>query len=144
MEMRVALYRAAAADGATVTPEMREAVRYAAARVPVAIVSGAARADVELVVGAANLREAIAVVITAADVEHGKPDPAGYSLALERLGVAPSDGLAIEDTEAGVAAAKAAGLRCVGLLGTLPADRLGQADELIERVDLELMQRLLD
>jgi HAD superfamily hydrolase (TIGR01509 family) len=144
MEMRVALYRAAAADGATVTPEMREAVRYAATRVPVAIVSGAARADIELVVGAAGLREAIAVVVAAADVENGKPDPAGYSLALERLGVAPGDGLAIEDTEAGVAAAKAAGLRCLGLLGTLPADRLGQADELIERVDLELVQRLFD
>jgi beta-phosphoglucomutase-like phosphatase (HAD superfamily) len=49
----------------------------------------------------------------------------------------------IEDTEAGVLAAKAAGMRCLALLGTMPPERLAAADELIERLDLELVRRLL-
>jgi beta-phosphoglucomutase-like phosphatase (HAD superfamily) len=54
------------------------------------------------------------------------------------------DVLVMEDTEAGVASAKAAGMRCFAVLGTLSPERLSQADEIVERIDLPLMQRLLD
>ena len=54
MAERVDRYAAEAADGATVIEPLREAVRYAAARVPVAIVSGAFRAEIEPVVEAAG------------------------------------------------------------------------------------------
>jgi beta-phosphoglucomutase-like phosphatase (HAD superfamily) len=47
------------------------------------------------------------------------------------------------DTEAGVASAKAAGMRCLAVLGTLPPERLAAADELVERIDVPLMRRLL-
>lgn len=50
-----------------------------------------------------------AVLITAEDVERGKPDPAGYHLAAERLGFAVEDCLVFEDAEAGIAAGEAAG-----------------------------------
>ncbi|WP_283843866.1 HAD-IA family hydrolase [Brevundimonas albigilva] len=50
-----------------------------------------------------------AVLITAEDVARGKPDPAGYRLAAERLGVAAADCLVFEDAEAGIAAGEAAG-----------------------------------
>ena len=49
----------------------------------------------------------------------------------------------IEDTEAGVLAAKAAGMHCLSLLGTMAADRLSAADELVETIDLALVERLL-
>jgi beta-phosphoglucomutase-like phosphatase (HAD superfamily) len=48
-----------------------------------------------------------------------------------------------EDTEAGIASAKAAGMHCVAVLGTLRADRLAAADEIVPAIDVELMQRLL-
>jgi len=48
-----------------------------------------------------------------------------------------------EDSEAGVAAAKAAGMRVVALTRTLGAERLAAADELIERIELATMERLL-
>jgi beta-phosphoglucomutase len=51
--------------------------------------------------------------------------------------------LVFEDTDVGVAAAKAAGARVVGLTRTLGADRMANADELVERIDLPLMERLL-
>ena len=50
----------------------------------------------------------------------------------------------IEDTEAGVAAATAAGMRCLALVGTMPAERLAAAHGLIEGVDRALIARLLN
>jgi beta-phosphoglucomutase len=138
---RIARYRARAADGATVYPEVREAVRYAAERVPVAIVSGAALEEIAPVVEAAGLP--IPVIVAADHVTAGKPHPEGYLTAARLLEVDPRDVLAFEDTEAGVASAKAAGMRVVGITRTLGAERLAAADELIPALDLETMQRLL-
>ncbi|KQM96742.1 HAD-IA family hydrolase [Sphingomonas sp. Leaf25] len=49
------------------------------------------------------------VFVTAEDVSEGKPDPQGFRLAAQRLGVAPEDCLVFEDSPAGVAAGRAAG-----------------------------------
>jgi beta-phosphoglucomutase-like phosphatase (HAD superfamily) len=78
-------------------------------------------------------------------VAEGKPHPAGYLRALELLdgGLDASDVLVFEDTEAGVASARAAGMRCVAVLGTLAPERLAEADEIVPAIDVELMQRLL-
>jgi beta-phosphoglucomutase len=146
IEERIRLYRAAVADGSSIPPELREAVRFAAERIPLAIVSGAARPEIEPVVEAAGLTGCFEAIVPAEDVEHGKPHPDGYLRALELLdgGLASGDVLVFEDTEAGVASAKAAGMRCVAVLGTLSPERLAQADEIVERIDLPLMQRLFD
>jgi beta-phosphoglucomutase len=143
IEERIRRYRLAVADGSTVPEEIRAAVRYAAARVPVGIVSGAARAEIAPVLAGAGLGAAISVIVPAEDVERGKPHPEGYARACELLEVAGADAVAIEDTEAGVASAKDAGLRCVAVLGTLARDRLLRADEIVEGVDVSLLERLL-
>jgi HAD superfamily hydrolase (TIGR01509 family) len=146
---RVDGYRSRVSDGTTIGPEMRDVVRAAAARVPIAIVSGASLLEIEPIIRAAGIAELFTAVVTSDDVgEQGKPDPLGYRIALERLGdavphLAPEDVIVIEDTEAGIAAAKGVGMRCLGLVGTMPADRLGQADELVSRIDLALVERLL-
>ncbi len=134
---------AEAADGSTVTEPVRDAVRYAAARVPVAIVSGAFRAEIEPVVAAAGIAAEIATIVAADDVTHGKPHPEGYLIALERIGVDAGAAIAFEDTEAGVASAQAAGLRVVAVLGTLPPHRLADADEQVDTIDAALIERLL-
>ena len=69
-------------------------------------------------------RRSSAAVVTADDVARGKPDPEGYLIALERLGVRGADALSFEDTHFGVMAAVAAGMRCVGVGATVSADRL--------------------
>ena len=142
---RIARYRAAVADGSTVPAEVREAVRYAGDRVPLAIVSGAAREEIEPVVAAAGLAGLLATIVPADDVVDGKPHPEGYLRALGLLGegIRAEDVVVFEDTEAGVASAKAAGMRCLAVLGTLAPERLAAADELVERIDVPLMRRLL-
>jgi beta-phosphoglucomutase len=142
---RVRRYREAVADGSTVPARVREAVRWAAARVPVGIVSGAAREEIEPVVRAAGLADVLRTIVSSDDVVAGKPDPEGYVRALELLGdgIRPPDVLVFEDTEAGVAAAKAAGTYCVAVLGTLAPSRLAAADEVVPSLDVPLLSRLL-
>jgi beta-phosphoglucomutase len=142
---RVARFRAAVPGGATIPETAREAVRYAAGRVPVAVVSGAARDEMEPVLAAAGLVTLVRGVMAAEDVERGKPDPEGYVRALSLLGdeIAPEDVVVFEDTEAGVAAAKAAGMRCVAVLGTVAPDRLRAADAIVRRIDMGVVRRFV-
>lgn len=63
----------------------------------------------------AGLADAFDTIVTADDVEHPKPAPDIYLLACQRLGAAPAEALALEDSASGVAAAKAAGLTCIAV-----------------------------
>jgi beta-phosphoglucomutase len=146
IDERVERYRAAVADGSSVHEHVREALRYAAARVPLAVCSGAARAEIEPVVEAAGLAPLLRGIVSSDDVSKGKPDPEGYLKAMRELldGVDPADVLVFEDTEAGIASARAAGVgRVVALTGTLAPQRLHDADELVDAIDVDLMRRLL-
>jgi beta-phosphoglucomutase len=140
---RVARYIARVSDGSTVDAEARAAVRFAAARGPVAIVSAAIRSEIDAVVDAAEMRAAIALIVAQDDVTNGKPDPECYLTAAGLLGCEPAELLVFEDTEVGLAAARAAGARVVGLTRTLGAERMAAADELAERIDVPLLERLL-
>jgi len=142
---RIDRYRVQVADGSTVSAAARGAFLYAAERVPVAVVSGAFRAEVEPVLAAAGLDSVIAAVVTADDVRHGKPDPEGYLQALALLGggLRSDEVTVFEDTVAGVAAAKAAGMRCVAIPGTHAPERLALADELAPALDVEAVRRAL-
>jgi beta-phosphoglucomutase len=142
---RIARYQAAVADGSTVEEPIREALRYIAERVPVGIVSGAARAEVESVLRAASLADAVTFVVAAEDVENGKPHPEGYLRALELLDAdfRPAQVVVFEDTEAGIASAKAAGMTVVAVTGTLAPERLREADEQIDRLTIDVVRRYL-
>ena len=143
---RVERYRAAVAGGSSVHEHVREAVRYAARRVPLAICSGAARAEIEPVVEAAGLAPLLRGIVSSDDVARGKPHPEGYAKAVRELldGIDPANVLVFEDTEAGIASARAARIgRVLAVSGTLDPQRLREADELIDRIDVELMQRIL-
>jgi beta-phosphoglucomutase len=143
IEDRIARYSALVADGSTVDEEMRAAIRFAAARMPVAIVSAAEREEIDPVLEATGLRDSISLIVSQDDVTNGKPDPECYLTAARLLGIEPTELLVFEDTAVGVSAAKAAGARVVGLTRTLGAARMAHADELVERVDVALLERLL-
>jgi beta-phosphoglucomutase len=143
IDERVRRYNRIAADGSTVDAETRAALRLAASHAPVAIVSAAMRSEIEVVIDGAGIGDSISVIVSQDDVRNGKPDPEGYLTAARLLGVDPAQMLVFEDTDVGVAAAKAAGARVVGLTRTLGADRMAAADELAERIDVPLLERLL-
>jgi beta-phosphoglucomutase len=142
---RIRRYLERASDGSTVTPATREAVRYAAERVPVAVCSGAFREEIEPVLAGAGIADEISFLVTADDVVHGKPAPDCYLRVIDLLqgSVDSAAVIAFEDTEAGIAAAKSAGLRCLAVRSTLPVERLRGADELVDRIDVALVRRLV-
>jgi beta-phosphoglucomutase-like phosphatase (HAD superfamily) len=145
VQARIDRYRARVADGSTISEAARNAVLYAAERVPVGVVSGAHSSEVGPALAASGIAAAVNIVVTSDDIENGKPDPEGYLLALERLdgGLRADEVTVFEDTEAGVAAAKAAGMRCVAIPGTHAPERLALADELAPALDLEAVRRAL-
>ncbi|KOP28336.1 HAD family hydrolase [Hapalosiphon sp. MRB220] len=92
-----------------------------------ALVSGAIRKEIELVLELAELTEYFPVIVAGDDITTSKPEPDGYLLAVERLNQAyptlnlqPNECLAIEDTPAGIQAAKRAGMQVVGIANTYP------------------------
>jgi HAD superfamily hydrolase (TIGR01509 family) len=144
VDERTARYRAAVADGSSVHEHVRQAVRYAAARVPLVICSGAARREIEPVVESAGLGRCFRAIVSSDDVVRGKPDPEGYVKALELIEADPARALVIEDTEAGIASARAAAVGCVlAVRTTHDPHRLAEADELVDRIDVDLMRRYL-
>lgn len=91
------------------------------------LVSDAVRKEIESVLNRAKLAEYFQVIIAGDDVNSGKPQPDGYLLAVERLNqkypelnLQPTECLVIEDTPAGIAAAKRAGMQVVGVANTYP------------------------
>jgi HAD superfamily hydrolase (TIGR01509 family) len=96
--------------------------------VRLAIVSGALRREIELVLELAGLRPHFDTVIAAEDVTACKPDPQGYRRGREALDVVPARCIVIEDSLPGLAAARAAGLRCAMLTTSHPETACADAD----------------
>ncbi|KTD10939.1 HAD-superfamily hydrolase [Legionella gratiana] len=87
----------------------------------IAICSGSSRSEITAVlskVRQGKLRAYFDIIVTAEDVQIGKPSPEGYLLTAKRLDVLPPHCLVIEDTPHGVNAAKAAGMQVIGLMTT--------------------------
>ncbi len=105
-----------AKDAFPLMPGVREALAsFSAAGLRLGIVTGAGRTGVEATLRAHALHGVFETIVTSDDVKRGKPAPECYLLAAERLGLAPKDCVAIEDTEHGVNAAAAAGIACLAV-----------------------------
>jgi beta-phosphoglucomutase len=109
-----------------------ELVRRRATLGPVAIVSGALRSEIELGLSLLGIAEHVSFVIAAEEAQLSKPDPSGYLLAKERLrrdvgAHAAERALVVEDSLAGVEAAKAAGLACIAVAHSYSHQQLNSA-----------------
>lgn len=128
-------------DGYPYFPGAVELVRELAERgFPLGIVSGALRDEVEGALRQERLRRCFKVLVTADDVATSKPDPEGYRRGVEALNsvpplperlLHPHEILAVEDTAAGVEAARAAGLTVFAVTHTYPAEELGRAERVV-------------
>jgi len=126
-------------------PGAIELVREAAmAGLPLGIVSGALRSEIEPALRQEGIDEAFKVVVAAEDVDRSKPDPEGYLIGLSQLNARPPlperllhphEVLAIEDTAAGLAAARAAGLATLAVAHTLTAEQLALADHVVATLE---------
>ena len=137
-------YREMAGRESPVRDSTARAVRsLAAAGLPMGIVTGAPRLDVELVLSSSRLAGLFGAVVSEEDVARGKPDPEGFLLAARLLDRRPGDILVFEDSLPGLRAARAAGMACVGVEGTHSAEELmAEADATVASIGPELFAGL--
>ncbi len=83
--------------------------------IPTAVATSASRVRAHALLAKLGLEQYFRVIVTGDDVDLGKPDPAIFNRAAQLMEVAPESCLVIEDSSAGVQAATAAGMRCLGL-----------------------------
>lgn len=117
--------------------------RLQAAGVPCAIGSSTHLANIELILELVGLREFFQAIVTAEDVKEGKPNPEVFLTAARKIDRPPGHCVVFEDAHVGIAAAKAGGMRVVGVATTHPVEELQEADRAVRRLD-ELEVRELE
>jgi HAD superfamily hydrolase (TIGR01509 family) len=153
MADKAARMEALEAADSVLFPGAAEAIRRAAAAVPIAIASGALGAEIRRVLDGADLTRYFAAIVAAEDTPASKPAPDPYQRAVALLSAAiggpelpPGDCVAIEDSRWGIASARAAGLHTVGVTSSYGAEELSEAEVVIGSLadlDLPSLQRLL-
>jgi beta-phosphoglucomutase len=128
-------------------------IQTAAAAVPLAIASGALRHEIMEIVEAAGVAGLFMAIVAAGDTPQSTPSPAPYLLAFERLRqgsgrpIEPHRCVAVEDSHWGLESARRAGLRCVGVTNSYPADQLEGAELIVSGLNtltLEDLDRLVE
>lgn len=142
IDRKADLFQEIIRDGISAYPGVVDLIRsIRASRTPLAICSGALRSDIAPILETLGIADCFDVIVTAEDVARSKPDPECYRLAHARLNefwgleLEPGQVLAIEDTPAGITAAKGAGLRVIAVTNSYPAPHLTQADHIVETLD---------
>lgn len=118
-------------------PGAREAVTALAGRLPLGLASSSTRALIDGVLSLAGLADEFAVTVSSEEVARGKPWPDVYLRALDLLAVSPAEGVAVEDSGAGIRAATAAGMRVIAIPNALyppPADALALAHTVLATI----------
>jgi HAD superfamily hydrolase (TIGR01509 family) len=129
--------------GLVVLPGALELVRAAAAELRVTVVSGSSRGEIGACLRRLGVSDLIPRYVGAEDVARGKPAPDGYLLGAELLDVDPSEAIVLEDSAAGIAAARAAGMVVVGVkAGNFAGQDQSAADLVVDDLTALDMSRL--
>ena len=105
------------------------------AGIPCVIGSSTHRENITTSLEVLGLKSFFQDYVTAEDVSRGKPDPEVFLKAAAKIGVAPENGVVFEDALVGIAAAKAAKIRVVGVTTTEPREKLVHADWVVDQLD---------
>ena len=123
-------------DGLPPLPGALEFIEQVSKDYPLAIATGSIRSEVSHLLEKIGLTQKFPVLVSADDFGPSKPDPACFLLTLEHLRLQPifskdtlqaDECLVIEDSPAGIAGARAAGMRSLGLAHSVPVDKLSAA-----------------
>ncbi len=117
-------------------PGALDAVRRLATRWPLALASSSNREVIEAVLAAGGIAGCFRAIVSSEEVRRGKPAPDVYLEAARRIGTEPARCAAIEDSQNGIRAAKAAGMRCVAIPNAHfpPGEATAEADVVVASV----------
>lgn len=136
VERKEAAYRRRAAECLRPVPVALDLVRRLKAQGwKQAVATSSPRDNLALISRLLGLERWMDALICFDDVGRGKPDPALFLLAAQRMGVPPVRCIVVEDAPAGLAAARAAGMKSVAVTTTHPPTVLAQADRVVRSLD---------
>lgn len=136
-DMKDRTYERIISGGLPLLPGVEAFINRTSQRWPLSICSGARRAEITTILRHAELLDRFPIIVTADDVEASKPDPAGYLLTLDQLrtkmpSLKAEECLVIEDSLYGIQAAKAAGMKVLGVQTHHTAEELHETDASVQ------------
>jgi len=151
IERKAGYYQEAIRNHVVIFPGVKPLVANLAQILPLAVASGALRHEIETILTTAGLFQHFKAIISAEDVTRGKPEPEIFLKALDALNhrngkpINAADCVVIEDSKEGVRGARRAGMKCLAVTNSHPADLLDEANAVVkslEDVELEFLQQI--
>jgi beta-phosphoglucomutase len=143
LERKMQVYEELTKDGVQLFPGASQFVEGAAEFYALGIASGARRWEIESVLNAAGIRRCFRSILAAEDFLKGKPHPESFLQALECLNsdwdrsspLKAGECLVVEDSVDGVHGARSAGMVCLAVSNTYPADELREANKVVSSLE---------
>jgi len=148
LQRKTEIYDAWLKDRLPAVDGMTDVVKVLAQKFVLAIASGSFRYQIEAVLSREGVRDLFPVIVGHEDCEKGKPDPTPFLLAMERLNefvsppLRPHECLVVEDSPAGIQAAREAGMRCIALRSYYEDEALKDAEIIVDDLKALLMPRV--
>lgn len=151
IDRKAAYYQQAICDHVVIFPGVKTLLHGLAPVVPLGVASGALRHEIVTILRTAGLLNYFQAIVSAEDVEQGKPEPEIFMKALAKLNagaspqIEPAECIVIEDSKEGIRGARSAGMKCLAVTNSHPAELLGEADAVVkslEEVGLPFLQNL--
>lgn len=153
IERKAVYYEEAIRNHVVIFPGVTSLIAELAVSLPLAVASGALRNEIESILTTARLIHYFKAIISAEDVERGKPEPDIFLKALAALNqltgngnpIAAAECIVIEDSREGIRGARRAGMKCLAASHSHPPELLSEANaivESLEKVNLEFLQQL--
>ena len=150
---KAAYYQEAIRDHVTIFPGVETLIANLSPRLPLAVASGALRDEIETILSTAALLQHFTAIVAAEDVRHGKPEPEIFLKALEQINagrgdhdqVNAGDCVVVEDSKEGIKGARRAGMKCLAVTNSHPAELLKDASAVVKsltEVDLNFLESL--
>jgi len=134
-------YQEAIRNHVAIFPGVKKLVADLAQSMPLAVASGALRNEIETILTTANLIHHFKAVVSAEDVERGKPEPDIFLKALAALNahigntIQTSECVVIEDSKEGIKGARRAGMKCLAVTNSYAAELLGDANAIVKSLE---------
>ncbi|HET6419908.1 MAG TPA: HAD family phosphatase [Geobacteraceae bacterium] len=139
VSIKASIFQDIVLSGVEAYPGVVELIGDLSGKVPLALCSGAVRSDIMPILRRFDLLDAFDAIVTADNVNVSKPDPESYRMAVRELSgvhagrkIIPGACLAIEDTPAGIASAKGAGIPVLAVTNSHPAEKLQDASIIVD------------
>jgi beta-phosphoglucomutase len=151
IDRKALYYQDAIRNHVVIFPGVKTLVYGLAPSVPLAVASGALRHEIATILTTAGLLNYFQVIVSAEDVKQGKPEPEIFLRVLAKLNgsaspqIEAANCVVIEDSKEGIRGARAAGMKCLAVTNSHPADLLGDANVVVkslEEVTLPFLQKL--